>query len=88
MVDVECTRCGASGTNYKTEREAKLTLEHNKKCGQKIGIVKYYIGKKPEGLSNRPDDAGITDDQSIITPSASSDTSKPKKKKAKKKADS
>lgn len=83
MVDVECTRCGASGTNYKTERDAKLTLKHNERCGQKVGIVKYFIGAKSKGTQGVPE---TFDDVSKIGNDTPHPVVKPKKKKVKKKS--
>jgi hypothetical protein len=84
MVDVECTRCGASGTNFKTERDAKLTLKHNERCGQKVGIVKYFIGTKSKRTQGVPE---TFDDVSKIGNDTPHPVVKPKKKKTKKKSD-
>ncbi len=46
MVDIECTRCGAKGTGYQTNYEAKFSLVHNEKCGAKIGVPKFSAGGK------------------------------------------
>jgi len=83
MVDVECTRCGASGTNFKTERDAKLTLKHNERCGQKVGIVKYFIGANSKGTRGVPE---TFDDVSKTGNDAPHNIVKPKSKKAKKKS--
>lgn len=84
MVDIECTRCGATGTNFKTERDAKLTLKHNERCGQKIGIVKYFIGAKTKKTRGVPE---TFDDVSKIGNDIPHPVVKPKKKKTKKKSD-
>ncbi len=70
MVDITCTRCGASGTDYPTNYVAKLTLTHNRGCGPKIGIPKF----------------GTTVSKAILTetPLPEPTEEKPKKKKAKK----
>ena len=44
MVDIECTRCGATGSNYPTYYVAKFSLKHETGCGAKIGIPKYTDG--------------------------------------------
>ena len=41
MVNILCTRCGASGIDYPTYYVAKFTLTHERGCGAKIGIPKY-----------------------------------------------
>ena len=41
MVNIECTRCGATGIDYPTYYVAKYTLTHQRGCGAKIGIPKY-----------------------------------------------
>ena len=46
MVDIECTRCHATGTGYATNYQAKFSLIHKEKCGAKIGVPKYSIGAK------------------------------------------
>ncbi len=46
MVDIECTRCGAKGTGYQTNYEAKFSLIHKEKCGEKIGVPKFSAGGK------------------------------------------
>ena len=46
MVDIECTRCGATGTGYATNYVAKFSLTHNTGCGAKIGIPKYSVTTK------------------------------------------
>jgi len=46
MVDIECTRCGSTGTGYATHYQAKFSLTHNTGCGAKIGIPKYSVGGK------------------------------------------
>ena len=45
MVDIECTRCGATGTNYPTNYVAKFSLTHETGCGARVGIPKYSEGK-------------------------------------------
>ncbi len=75
MVDIECTRCGAKGTGYQTNYEAKFTLVHKEKCGAKIGVPKFSAGvKTTEVISTTGSDT-----ETIIV--------KPKKRKAKKKSD-
>lgn len=74
MVDIECTRCGAKGTGYQTNYEAKFSLVHNEKCGAKIGVPKFSAGvKTTEVISNTGNDT-----ETLIV--------KPKKKKFKKKS--
>ena len=41
MVDIECTRCGATGTDYPTNFVAKFSLKHETGCGARLGIPKY-----------------------------------------------
>ena len=45
MVDIECTRCGATGTDYPTNFVAKFSLKHETGCGARLGIPKYSEGK-------------------------------------------
>ena len=74
MVDIECTRCGATGSGYQTNYEAKFSLVHKEKCGAKIGVPKFSAGAKTtEAVSNTGSDT-----ETIIV--------KPKKRKAKKKS--
>ncbi len=74
MVDIECTRCGAKGTGYQTNFDAKFSLIHRAKCGAKIGVPKFSAGvKTTEVITNTGNDT-----PTIIV--------KPKKKKAKKKS--
>jgi len=74
MVDIECTRCGAKGSGYQTNYEAKFSLVHKEKCGAKIGVPKFSAGvKTTEVISNTGNDA-----ETLIV--------KPKKKKLKKKS--
>lgn len=70
MVDIECTRCGATGNDYPTYYVAKFTLKHETGCGAKIGVPKYSDTKTKSAESHE-------------TPLTES-TEKPKKKKAKK----
>ncbi len=75
MVDIECTRCGAKGSGYQTNYEAKFSLIHKEKCGAKIGVPKFSAGvKTTEAITNTGSET-----ETIIV--------KPKKRKAKKKAD-
>ena len=77
MVDIECTRCGATGTNYPTLYVAKFSLTHEEKCGAKIGIPKYSnVDVKTTGTI-------VADPTDTIV--VETDKPKPKKKKAKKK---
>jgi len=46
MVDILCTRCGATGTGYETNFVAKFSLKHETGCGAKIGIPKFSTGTK------------------------------------------
>ena len=46
MVDIECTRCGATGSNYPTYYVAKFSLTHETGCGARVGIPKYSDGLK------------------------------------------
>jgi hypothetical protein len=41
MVNIECTRCHATGIDYPTYYVAKYTLTHERGCGAKIGIPSY-----------------------------------------------
>ena len=81
MVNIECTRCGASGIDYPTYYVAKFTLTHERGCGAKIGIPSYTAtGTKPtlkevEPVIQKPDN----------TEKLFADVTKPKKKRAKKK---
>ncbi len=69
MVNIECTRCGATGNDYPTNYVAKFTLKHETGCGAKIGVPKYSDAKtKPVKV----------EETSLPEPT------KPKKKKAKK----
>ena len=76
MVDIECTRCGAKGTGYQTNYEAKFSLIHKEKCGAKIGVPKFTAGVK----TTQTETTTASDTQTIVVP-------KPKKRKAKKKSD-
>ena len=70
MVDIECTRCGATGTDYPTYYVAKFSLKHETGCGARVGVPKYSDGKtKP------------TQEQTTVI----SDTKVSEKKKTKKK---
>lgn len=40
MIDIQCTRCGASGKGYPNIFNAKFTLIHEIGCGAKVGIPK------------------------------------------------
>ncbi len=81
MVDIECTRCGAKGTGYATNYEAKFSLIHKEKCGAKIGVPLFTAGVKTTEVSTTT----ASDVQTVVVSGTSSDTSKPKKKKVKKK---
>jgi len=83
MVDIECTRCGATGTGYATNFQAKFSLIHKEKCGAKIGVPKFTAGVKTTAAST----STISESNPIIVSSIPSDTPKPKKKKSKKKSD-
>ncbi len=83
MVDIECTRCGAKGTGYGTNYEAKFTLVHKEKCGAKIGVPLFTTGVKTTKLETTT----ITEEKPLIVSGISSGTHKSKKKKAKKRAD-
>ena len=83
MVDILCTRCGATDQGFTTYYQAKFSLVHKEKCGAKIGVPKYSTGTKTtEAITTTGNDT------ETIVVSTLSDTPKPKKKKAKKKADS
>ena len=73
MVNIECTRCGATGTDYPTLYVAKFSLKHETGCGAKIGVPKYTD-------SNVKAKSAEAQETSLAEP-----TEKPKKKKAKKK---
>lgn len=81
MVNIECTRCGASGTDFPTFYVAKFSLQHNTGCGAKIGIPKYSEGK-PTLKDVEPVIQTAPKDEKLF-----SDVTKPKKKKASKKTD-
>lgn len=82
MVDIECTRCGATGQGFTTYYQAKFNLVHKEKCGAKIGVPKYSTGTKTtEAISTT-----ATESTPIIVSDIPSDTPKPKKKKSKKKS--
>ncbi len=70
MVDITCTRCGATGSDYPTYYVAKFSLTHKRGCGAKIGIPHYTATVKPPPPKE--------------TPLAEPKEEKPKKKKAKK----
>ena len=70
MVDIQCTRCGATGNNYPTLYVAKFSLKHETGCGAKIGVPKY---------SDTNTKSVKVEETSFHEP-----TEKPKKKKAKK----
>lgn len=72
MVNIECTRCGATGTDYPTLYVAKFSLKHETGCGAKIGIPKYTEGT----VQTKP----VVEQETLLV-----DPEKPKKKKAKKK---
>ena len=76
MVDIECTRCGAKGTGYATNFQAKFTLVHKEKCGAKIGVPKFSAGVK----TTQAETTTVSEGKPIVV------SHKPKKKKAKKKA--
>ena len=78
MVDIECTRCGATGSGYQTNYEAKFSLIHKEKCGAKIGVPKFSAGVKTTEVSSTT----ASDTQTIVVPKIKS-----KKKKVKKKSD-
>ena len=82
MVDIECTRCGATGTGYATNFQAKFSLIHKEKCGAKIGVPKFTAGVKTTPAST----STISESKPIIVSDIPSDTPKPKKKKLKKKS--
>ncbi len=46
MVNIECTRCGATGIDYPTYYVAKFTLTHERGCGARIGIPSYTATAK------------------------------------------
>ena len=84
MVNIECTRCGASGIDYPTYYVAKFTLTHEKGCGAKIGIPSYTATqtakptiKEVEPVIQKPDN----------TEKLFGDGVKPKKKRTTKKTD-
>ncbi len=78
MVDIECTRCGAKGSGYQTNYEAKFSLVHKEKCGAKIGVPKFSAGVK----TTQTETTTASDTQRIVVPKPKS-----KKKKATKKSD-
>ena len=81
MIDIQCTRCGAKGTGYATNYEAKFSLIHNEKCGAKIGVPKISARvKTTEVISTTGNDT------ETMVEGIPSDTPKPKKKKSKKKS--
>lgn len=80
MVDIQCTRCGATGTGYETNYVAKFTLKHETGCGAKIGVPKYTDGII-KSLQTKESEASIDIDKGDL----STVTEKSKKKKAKKK---
>ena len=82
MVDIECTRCGAKGTGYATNLQAKFSLIHKEKCGAKIGVPKFTADVKTTAAST----STISESKPIIVSDIPSDTPKPKKKKLKKKS--
>jgi len=82
MVDIECTRCGAKGTGYQTNYEAKFSLIHKEKCGAKIGVPKFSAGVK----TTQVETTTASDVQTVVVAGTVSDTPKKKKKKAKKKS--
>lgn len=55
MVNIECTRCGATGIDYPTYYVAKFTLPHKRGCGARIGIPSYTATAKVK-LTVEPDD--------------------------------
>ena len=74
MVNIECTRCHATGTDYPTIYVAKFSLKHETGCGAKIGIPKYSEGKTQEQTT-------------VISETKVSEKKKTKKKKTQKKID-
>ena len=79
MVDIECTRCGATGTGYPTPYVAKFSLIHNEKCGAKIGIPKY------SNLDTTTTSVASTE-SIVVENSGTAETPKPKKSLFKKKS--
>ena len=71
MVDIQCTRCNATGTGYETNYVAKFSLIHERGCGARIGIPKFT-------------ETSVA--AKIETPLPEPKEEKPKKKKASKKA--
>ena len=75
MVDIECTRCGATGNDYPTHYVAKFTLKHETGCGAKIGVPKYSTNVKATEVTSTT----ATEAKEILVKLEP----KPKKKKAK-----
>lgn len=80
MVNIECTRCGASGIDYPTYYVAKFTLTHERGCGARIGIPSYTATAKVKPKDVEPVIHDTDHSEQLL-----SDVVKPKKKKAKKK---
>ena len=79
MVDIECTRCGATGNDYPTHYVAKFTLKHETGCGAKVGVPKYTNTglKRDEGIDTKPTEEQTT----VISEAKVSEKKKTKKKK-------
>ena len=45
MINIECTRCGATGNDYPTYYVDTVSLKHETGCGARLGIPKYSEGK-------------------------------------------
>ena len=73
MIDIECTRCGATGTDYPTYYVAKFSLKHETGCGARVGVPKYSEGK-----------AKPTEEQTTVISEKKESNKKTKKKKEKK----
>ena len=73
MVDIECTRCGATGTGYPTLYVAKFSLTHEEKCGARVGVPKY---------SNIDVTTVPSTSDSVVQTIVETDKPKPKKKKS------
>ena len=80
MVNIECTRCGATGIDYPTYYVAKFTLTHERGCGARIGIPSYTATGKPKLKEVEPVIHDTDHSEQLF-----SDEIKPKKKKATKK---